>query len=229
MPYTYQYPRPALTVDCVVFGLGHPELEVLLIQRRNDPFAGRWALPGGFVDVGESPENAARRELEEETGLEAVFLEQFHTFGEPGRDPREHVVSVAHYAVVNIEETRVHAADDARQAGWFPVRRPPPLAFDHPRILRMARQRLVERLSRRPIGLGLLPRRFTLSQLQRVYETILGKTIDKRNFRRRVLRTGLLVETNETQKEVAHRAARLYRFDARRYRSLQKQGFHLEV
>ncbi len=229
MPYTYEYPRPALTVDCIVFGLDDEELKVLLIQRKNEPFAGRWALPGGFVDVGETPEQAARRELEEETGLANVSLEQLHTFGEPDRDPREHVVSVAHYALVNVADTRVRAADDARQAAWFPVRKPPPLAFDHAKILRMAHDRLQDRLRRQPVGFKLLPRRFTLSQLQHVYETILGKEIDKRNFRRRVLRTGLLVETDQTQKEVAHRAARLYRFDVRKYRRLAKQGFHFEV
>jgi len=229
MPYTYEYPRPALTVDCIVFGLDDEELKVLLIQRKNEPFAGRWALPGGFVDVGETPEQAARRELEEETGLANVSLEQLHTFGEPDRDPREHVVSVAHYALVNVADTRVRAADDARQAAWFPVRKPPPLAFDHAKILRMAHDRLQDRLRRQPVGFKLLPRRFTLSQLQHVYETILGKEIDKRNFRRRVLRTGLLVETGQTQKEVAHRAARLYRFDVRKYRRLAKQGFHFEV
>jgi len=229
MPYTYEYPRPALTVDCIVFGLDDEDLKVLLIQRRNEPFAGRWALPGGFVDVGEAPEQAARRELEEETGLASVFLEQLYTFGEPDRDPREHVVSIAHYALVNVRDARVRAADDARQAAWFPVRKPPPLAFDHPKILRMAQDRLKDRLRRQPVGFELLPRRFTLSQLQHVYETILGKEIDKRNFRRRALRTGLLIETDQTQKEVAHRAARLYRFDMRKYRRLARQGFHFEV
>ena len=229
MPYTYKYPRPALTVDCVVFGLDEEDLKILLIQRKHDPFAGRWALPGGFVDVGESPEHAARRELEEETGLKSVYLEQLHTFGDPGRDPREHVISVAHYALVNIRGRRVRGSDDARRAGWFPVRKPPPLAFDHPKILRMAHDRLKDKLCRQPVGFELLPREFALSQLQRVYETILGKEIDKRNFRRRVLRTGLLVETDQTQKEVAHRAARLYRFDMRKYRRLAKQGFHFEV
>jgi 8-oxo-dGTP diphosphatase len=229
MAYTYQYARPALTVDCVVFGLDDEDLKVLLIQRKHDPFAGRWALPGGFVDVGEAPEQAARRELEEETGLGDVFLEQLYTFGDPDRDPREHVVSVAHYALVNVRDARVGAADDARDAGWFRVRKPPPLAFDHDKILRMAHERLKSRLRREPLGFEFLPRSFTLSQLQRLYETILGTTIDKRNFRRRVLRTGLLVPTGQTQKEVAHRAARLYRFDMRKYRRLSKQGFHFEI
>jgi len=229
MPFTYTYARPALTVDCVVFGLDEEDLKVLLIQRKHDPFAGHWALPGGFVDVGETPEEAARRELEEETGLKKIYLEQLYTFGEPDRDPKEHVVSVAHYALVNIRTHRVRAADDAREAGWFRVLDPPPLAFDHPRILRMAHERLRGKVRWQPVGFELLPRRFTLSQLQHLYETILGQKIDKRNFRRRVLKTGLLVETDEREKRVAHRAARLYRFDARKYRRLVKEGFILEI
>jgi len=229
MPYTYQYPRPALTVDCVVFGLDEEDLKVLLIQRKHDPFAGRWAFPGGFVDVGETPEEAARRELEEETGLKKIYLEQLYTFGEPDRDPREHVVSVGHYALVNIVGQRLRAADDACDAGWFPVLRPPRLAFDHARILRVAHERLRGKVRWQPVGFELLPRRFTLSQLQHLYETILGEKIDKRNFRRRFLQTGLLVDTDQTQKQVAHRAARLYRFDVKKYRRLSKLGFHFEI
>ncbi|MFH1924743.1 MAG: NUDIX domain-containing protein [Planctomycetota bacterium] len=229
MPYTYQYPRPALTVDCVVFGLDEEDLKVLLIRRKHDPFAGRWAFPGGFVDVGETPEEAARRELEEETGLKKIYLEQLYTFGEPDRDPREHVVSVAHYALVNIVGQRLRAADDACDAGWFPVLCPPRLAFDHARILRVAHERLRGKVRWQPVGFELLPRRFTLSQLQHLYETILGEKIDKRNFRRRFLQTGLLVDTDQTQTQVAHRAARLYRFDVKKYRRLSKQGFHFEI
>jgi len=229
MPYTYRYARPALTVDCVVFGLDAEALKVLLIQRKHEPFAGHWAFPGGFVDVGETPEEAARRELEEETGLANVHLEQLHTFGAPDRDPREHVVSVAHYGLVNIEGRRICADDDARDARWFPVHQTPPLAFDHDEILHMAHERLQGKVRRRPVGLELLPRKFTLSQLQQLYEKILGKKIDKRNFRRRVLKTGLLVATNQTQRDVAHRAARLYRFDVKQYRRLLKRGFHFEI
>ena len=229
MPYTYQYARPALTVDCVLFGLDEQELKLLLIRRKNDPFAGCWAFPGGFVDVGETPLEAARRELAEETGLEKVGLEQLYTFGEPDRDPREHVVSVAHYGLVKVRGARPRAGDDARDAGWFAARKPPPLAFDHHRILRMALERLREKARSQPIGRGLLPREFTLSQLQRMYEIVLAKKIDKRNFRRWMMKTGLLAETGRVQKAVAHRAARLFRFDASKYRCLAKQGFHFET
>ena len=172
MPYTYQYARPALTVDCVVFGLDEHKLNVLLIQRKNDPFAGCWAFPGGFLDVGETPLEAARRELAEETGLKNFDLEQLHTFGEPDRDPREHVVSIVHYGLVNVRETRPRAADDARDVGWFTARKPPPLAFDHDRILRMALERLRAKVCSQPVGRGLLPRAFTLAQLRQMYEVI---------------------------------------------------------
>ncbi len=229
MPYTYEYPRPALTVDCVVFGLDDEDLKVLLVQRGLEPFAGAWALPGGFVRMDETLEGAARRELEEEAGLRDVFLEQLYTFGEPGRDPRDRVVSVAYYALVNIRDHRVQAATDARNAAWFAVADPPGLAFDHIEILRVALARLKGKVRYQPIGFELLPPKFTLSQLQHLYETILERRLDKRNFRRKVLATDLLQETDEVETDVAHRAARLYRFDAAKYRKLTKRGFLFEL
>ena len=164
MSYTYDYPRPTLTVDCVLFGLEDEALKVLLIERARDPFAFRWALPGGFVDESETPLEAARRELEEETGLRRIDLAQFHTFGEPGRDPRGWCVSVAHWALVNVYRLRPQAADDARSVGWFPVAGLPPLAFDHEGIVRTACRRLRDEVRRRPLGKGALPRKFTLSE-----------------------------------------------------------------
>jgi 8-oxo-dGTP diphosphatase len=222
MSYTYDYPRPALTSDCVVFGVDQEELQVLLIQRDRDPFAGKWALPGGFVEIDEAPEKAAHRELQEETGLTGVDLEQFHTFGEPKRDPRGRTVSVAYFGLVNIADHAAQAADDARSLAWLPVRKPPALAFDHDRILAMACARLNEKLRCQPIGFELLPRKFPLSQLQHLYETILGTPLDRRRFRRRLLGSGLLEETPETRK-----AARLYRFNKEKYRQLAEQGFYL--
>ena len=229
MSVTYEFPRPAFTVDCVVFGLDEEDLKVLLIERELAPFAGRWALPGGFVRQDESPEVAARRELAEETGIERVFLEQLYTFGEPGRDPRGHVVSVAHYALVKLVDHRIRAATDARQAAWFSVWDLPQLAFDHQAILDKALQRLRGKLRYQPIGFELLPTKFTLSELQRVYEKILERTLDKRNFRKRLLATELLVELDEVQQDVAHRAARLYRFDRKKYQQLEKDGFLFEL
>lgn len=229
MPYTYEYPRGALTVDCVVFGLDDDELKVLLIQRGQAPFEGQWALPGGFVRVDEALEAAARRELEEETGLHKVYLEQLYTFGAVDRDPRERVVSVAYYALVKLSEHRVQAATDARDAAWFGVHDVPSLAFDHPEILQMALERLRGKLRYQPIGFELLPKKFTLSQLQRLYEQVLERELDKRNFRKRVLAMDLLIETDEVEQDVAHRAARLYRFDERKYRRLVKAGFNFEL
>ena len=230
----YKYPRPALTVDCVVFGIGAADatdqkLQVLLIQRDLPPFKNAWALPGGFVRLHESLEQAAARELVEETGLSKVYLEQFQTFGNPQRDPREHVVSVAYFALVNLFNHKVRAATDARDADWFDADQPPKLAFDHQIILDSAWQRLQQAVRLRPIGFELLPRDFTLTQLQRLYEVILNQALDKRNFRKKLLAMDLLVDTQRKQTGVAHRAAKLYRFDRAKYRRLQKAGFHFEL
>ena len=230
MAYTYEYPRPSVTVDCVVFGLdADADLKVMLIERGEEPFAGRWALPGGFVRMEEDLELAARRELAEETGISKVFLEQLYTFGDVGRDPRGRVISVAYYALVNLPEHAVKAATDARNAAWFPVADLPPLAFDHERIVEAALQRLKGKVRYQPIGFELLPRKFTLSQLQKLYETVLERELDKRNFRKKVLSLGVLLELNEVQQDVAHRAARLYSFDEDRYRRLVKKGFNFEI
>ena len=229
MPHTYEYPRAALTVDCVVFGLDDEDLKVLLIQRALPPFEGQWALPGGFVRVDETLDDAARRELEEETGLTRIFLEQLYTFGGVERDPRERVVSIAYYALVTLSDHKVHAATDARDAAWFSVHDMPSLAFDHTDIAQIALERLRGKLRYQPIGFELLPKKFTLSQLQHLYELVLERELDKRNFRKRVLAMDLLIETDEVQQDVAHRAARLYRFDERKYRRLAKAGFNFEL
>lgn len=229
MSYTYEYARPALTVDCVVFGLDDEDLKVLLIQRDLEPFAGRWALPGGFVNVGESIDAAAKRELQEETGVERVFLEQLFTFGAPDRDPREHVVSVAYYALVRLSDHRVQAATDARAAAWFAIDDVPKLAFDHQKILKTAHTRLRSKVRYQPIGFELLPTKFPLRSLQHLYEVVLDRPIDKRNFRKKFLSMGLLEELDEIETDVAHRAARLYRFDKRKFNRLVREGFHFEI
>ncbi len=227
--YSYKYARPALTVDCVVYGLDEEDLKVLLIQRDHGPFAGRWALPGGFVHVDESLDDAARRELEEETGVKIDYLEQLYSFGKVDRDPRERVVSVAYYALVKLSDHRVHAATDARRAAWFAVTDVPALAFDHAEILQVAHTRLQGKVRYQPLGFELLPRKFTMRQLQHLYETILGRPLDKRNFRKKILGMNLLEELEEVETDVAHRAARLYRFDKRKYQRLSKRGFDFEI
>jgi 8-oxo-dGTP diphosphatase len=227
--FSYQHPRPALTVDCVVFGFDEGELKVLLIERGQEPFKGRWALPGGFVRVDETLEAAARRELAEETGLANVFLEQLYTFSEVDRDPRERVVSVAHYALVKLSDHRARAATDAANAQWFPVSKPPKLAFDHAEILRSGLARLQGKVRYQPIGFELLPQKFTLSQLQHLYEAVLETQLDKRNFRKKVLSFGLLLPLKETQMAGRHRPAQLFRFDAEKYEKLKKRGFNFEV
>jgi 8-oxo-dGTP diphosphatase len=229
MAATYEYPRPALTVDCVVFGFDDGDLKVLLIQRGIEPYQGKWALPGGFVRTDETLDDAARRELREETGLTDVFLEQLYTFGTVDRDPRERVVSVAYFALVPLGLHAPQAATDARSAAWFAVSELPSLAFDHDQIVETAVQRLRGKVRYQPIGFELLPERFTLSQLQHLYEAVLERPLDKRNFRKKILGMGLLVETDEIEQDVSHRAARLYRFDEAKYRRLVKRGFNFEL
>ena len=220
--YTYDYPRPSVTVDVVVFGYdGGNQLRLLLIERGGEPFLGQWALPGGFVDMDEDLETAALRELEEETGVRDLFVEQLFTFGAPGRDPRGRVISVAYFALVNLQDHPAVAASDAARAEWFALDALPALAFDHDRIIRMATERLRGKVRYQPIGFELLPERFTLGQLRNLYETILqpAEPFNKWNFRTRILRTGILEEAG-MQEKVAHRPAKLYRFNREVYTEL---------
>ena len=229
MSHIYKYPRPALAVDCVVYGFDEGELKVLLIERGLEPFKGRWALPGGFVKLDETIDEGARRELHEETGLKNLFLEQLYTFGGIVRDPRERVISVAYYALVKLSDHRVKAASDAANAEWFPISKTPKLAFDHATILAKARARLSGKVQYQPIGFELLPRKFTLSQLQHLYEAVLETKLDKRNFRKKVLGFGLLLPLKEKKMEGAHRPAQLFQFDKAKYEKLEKRGFHFEL
>jgi len=225
--YTYEYPRPSVTVDIVVFGYaGNASLQVLLIQRAAPPFRDQWALPGGFVEMDEDLEAGAQRELTEETGLRDLFLEQLYTFGRPDRDPRGRVISIAYYALVNLQDHTPRAASDAVAAAWFPLRELPPLAFDHAEILTVAKARLSTKVRYQPIGFELLPEEFTLAELQTLYETLLNAgPLNKRNFRTRIKDMGILEEVGK-QSGVAHRPAILYRFNAEKYRQLagQNQG-----
>jgi 8-oxo-dGTP diphosphatase len=227
--FAYQYPHPAVTADIVVFGLADDELTVLLIQRDGEPFAGSWALPGGFVKMDESLDEAAFRELEEETGVRDLYLEQLYTYGAPDRDPRERVITVAYLAIVNLFEHPVRAASDARNAAWFALDELPGLAFDHAEILSRAIERLRSKVRYEPLVFEFLPERFTLRQVQQLYETILGEQLDKRNFRKKIQSTGLLVPLDELEMDVAHRAAQLFSFDREHYEARHLRGFTFEV
>ncbi len=215
MIYSYAYPHPAVTTDVVIFTIRAQELEVLLIRRGSEPFKGSWALPGGFAGIDEDLAACAERELEEETGVSGVYLEQLYTFGAPDRDPRERVISVAYYALVPPDLISIRAASDAREVAWFQVNRLPPLAFDHDIIVAMAHKRLSAKLNYSTIALQFLPEKFTLSELQQVYESILNEKLDKRNFRKRVLALDCIRDTGESRRNGNHRPARLYAVKSR--------------
>lgn len=229
MPHSYEFPRPALTTDCIVFGLDEDDIKVLLIKRGLAPFKGKWALPGGFLRPKESPADCARRELEEETGLKNIYLEQLYTFGNPKRDPREHVVTIAYFALVNLIEHPPTADTDAADAAWFPFDEVPKLAFDHAEILATARARLTAKMRYTPAAFELLPKKFTLPELQNLFERILDTPLDKRNFRKKILKLGILTETDEVQQDAARRAARLYQFDRSAYDELSSQNQDLTL
>ncbi len=229
MNYTYEFERANLTVDCVVFGLDHEDLKIMLIQRGLEPFKGEWALPGGFARVNETLEETARRELKEETGIEKVYLEQLYTFDAKDRDPRERIITVAYYALVKLEGHNIQATTDARKAAWFSVDDLPELAFDHEDLVDAALERLKGKVRYQPIGFELLPKKFTLSQLQKLYEIVLNQALDKRNFRKKILGMGILVGLDELQEDVAHRAAKLYKFDEKNYEQKKKKGFNFEI
>jgi 8-oxo-dGTP diphosphatase len=203
-------PTVSVAVDLVIFTVRDGALQVLLIERGIPPFKGQWALPGGFILDQESLEEAARRELEEESGLKDVYLEQLFTFGDPDRDPRGRVVAVAYYALT--PPATLRASTDAAKAAWHPVARPPKLAFDHARILRMGLERLRAKVGYSTVGFELLPKQFTLTELQALYEAILERPLDKRNFRKKMLSLGLLRSEGQKRAAGAHRPARLYSF-----------------
>jgi len=213
-----------VTVDLVIFALRDGQLQVLLIQRGIPPFEGRWALPGGFIRSGESLEAAARRELAEETGVTDVYLEQLYTFGEPDRDPRGRVVTVAYYALLTGDATPLVAGTDAGDARWMPARHHPRLAFDHQRILDYALERLANKLEYTTVGFQLLPGKFTLGQLQRVYEAVLGRALDKRNFRRKMALLKILKPLDEWVQDGPSRPAQLHKFSAKEFERLRDKG-----
>ncbi len=210
--HCYDYPHPAVTTDVITFRVRADQLQVLLVRRANPPFQGRWALPGGFLDIDEDLEQCARRELAEETGIRVTHIEQLHTFGRPDRDPRERVISVAYLATVRQDDpAQPVAASDAAAVRWFPLDELPGLAFDHGQIIDKARQRLRDKLEYTSLVFQLTAETFTLGELQRLYEAIHGSPLDKRNFRKRMLGLGQIEETGHTRRNGKHRPAREYR------------------
>ena len=209
------YARPAVTVDVLLFTIRDEKLQLALIKRGIAPHRGSWALPGGFVRMDEELEEAARREIEEETGVRDIFLEQLYTFGTLERDPRTRVITIVYFALVPGEHLTLRADTDASDASWFAVDELPDLAFDHPQIVAVGLERLKSKIEYSNVAYGLLPARFRLSELQRVYEIILGRALDKRNFRKRVLALGL-VEATDKFAGGAHRPAQLFRWKKRR-------------
>lgn len=207
---TEKYPRPSVTVDVVIVTLRDNELHVLLIKRETEPYRGKWALPGGFVNIDEALDAAARRKLEEETGVSHVYLEQLYTFGELDRDPRGRVISVAYIALVPTPLT-VHGGSDTGDAQWWPISSMPSLAFDHSDIVQYALTRLRYKIEYSPVGFRLMPPEFTLSELQKAYEIVLGEPLDKRNFRRRIMEAEVIEPLDEVRSGDG-RPARLYRF-----------------
>jgi len=212
-----------VTVDIVIFTIREARLHVLLVKRGIPPFQGRWAIPGGFVLEGESLDDAALRELREETGVADVYLEQLYSFGDLDRDPRGRVVTIAYYALVSADRAPPVAGTDAAEACWFSADELPELAFDHQRILDYAIERLRNKLEYTTVGFQLLPETFTLSELQVVYEAILGRRLDKRNFRRKLAILKILSPTRVLRGGVG-KPARLYRFAASRFEKLKDKG-----
>lgn len=224
--FTYPYPRPSVTTDCVIFGYDGKDLKILLVERGIPPFKGMWALPGGYLQMDEDAIDGAKRELFEETGLRDAYIEQFRTFSAVDRDPRGRVITIAHLALVRISE--VKGGDDAAKAQWFPLTDVPQLAFDHDMILREAMKALRQKIHFEPVGFELLPEVFTMPQLQHLYESILDVRFDRRNFASKMLHLGILEDTGDRQAGAPSRVPATYRFNKDRYDALKSKGFRLE-
>ena len=221
-----------VAVDAIVFGYSKQDgVSVLLIQRKYDPFKGSWAIPGGFVLEDESLEEAVERELFEETGIKVNYLEQLYTFGEPGRDPRQRIISVAYFGLVKASQYQeLKASTDAENAKWFSIKRIPQLAFDHKEILSVAINRLRAKISYQPIGFELLDKKFPFSDLEKLYTALLDRDINRRNFSKKILSFDFLEETGElTKPEGKGRPSKIYQFNQKRYKELLRAGFHFEI
>ncbi len=218
----------SVTIDCVIFGFEAGSLEILLVKHAEGISKGKWGLPGGWIQKEEGVDAAAHRLLRELTGLDHIYLEQLKAFGDPHRFPLGRVITIGYYALIKRENYSLKAGFTASEARWCKIKEIPDLIYDHNEILAYSREKLKQRVKQAPIGFNLLPEKFTLLQLMQLYEEILGVEMDKPNFRRKFLRMKLLVDINEKQKDVSHRAAKLFRFDDEIYRKLTDKGFNFE-
>lgn len=205
----HKFKKPSVTVDIIVFTIKDDELQVLLIKRGIEPFKEKWALPGGFVRIDESLEDATKRELKEETGVENVYLEQLYTFGDPKRDPRGRVITVAYMALVNSDNLDIHASTDVSEVRWFPIKKLPSLAFDHKKILDYSLRRLRWKFEYTTVAFSLLQNKFTLAQLKNIYDLVFDKNFDKRNFAKKIIALSILKEEG-MKKDVSHRPPMMY-------------------
>ena len=220
--YTYRYPHPAVTTDCVVFGFDESALNILLIKRGIEPFKDRWALPGGFIRMDETAENGAKRELREETGVADIYIEQIQAFTALDRDPRERVITIAFMAFVRQDKYNLLAGDDAAQASWFHIDALPELAFDHSHIIRTALEKLRWKITYEPLAFRLLNKTFTMTQVQTIYEVVLGQKFDRRNFHKKMTSMGFVVPTDMQARNSNGRPGKLYTFDEDKYIQLVK-------
>jgi len=219
-----------VAVDAVVFGYDPDEgVSVLLITRKFEPFKKSWALPGGLVKNQESLEDAVRRELKEESGVDVTYLEQLYSFGNPNRDPRNRVISIAYYALVKPKDYQLSAQTDAEDVAWFNIKKLPKLAFDHKQIVDTAIKRLRGKIAYEPVGFELLDKKFPFSDLERLYQTLLDQDIDRRNFKKKIMAYDFLEELDETIQRTSGRPARLYQFSKKKYFALKETGYNFDL
>lgn len=219
----------SISIDCVIFGFDGTGLKILLIRRKYQPSEGAWALPGGFIKKDENLDDAAQRILKDMTGAHDIYMEQVHTFGAVNRYPLRRVITISYYALVKPEHFSLIAGADADRVEWFSVKEMPEMPFDHFEIFNRAHKKLRSKVRNQPVGFELLPKKFSLTELQSLYEAILGVELDKRNFRKKILKMKLLVDLKEKQQYVAHRAATLYQFDSKNYATMQEKGFIFDL